>query len=101
MLHAYWLCENIAKGDPFGVYKDQDSFLMFLMIARNNLNVTALCFVSGILFSVGPLYVLFKNGLMLGAFEYLFISQGLGFQSHSAALSSSVLKKVWYHRIDR
>lgn len=73
--------ENIAKGDPFGVYKDQDSFLMFLMIARNNLNVTALCFVSGILFSVGPLYVLFKNGLMLGAFEYLFISQGLGFQS--------------------
>lgn len=73
--------ENIAKGDPFGVYKSQDSFLMFLMIARNNLNVTALCFVSGILFSVGPLYVLFKNGLMLGAFEYLFISQGLGIQS--------------------
>lgn len=73
--------ENIAKGDPFGVYKSQDSFLMFLRIARNNLNVTALCFVSGILFSVGPLYVLFKNGLMLGAFEYLFISQGLGMQS--------------------
>ena len=73
--------ENIAKNDPFGVYKSQDSFLMFLMIARNNLNVTALCFVSGILLSVGPLYVLFRNGLMLGAFEYLFISKGLGIDS--------------------
>lgn len=72
---------NIAKGDPFGVYKEKDSFLMFLMIAKNNLNVTALCFVSGILLSVGPMYVLFKNGIMLGAFEYLFIGQGLGLQS--------------------
>lgn len=72
---------NIAKGDPFGVYKDKDSLLMFLAIARNNLNVTALCFVSGILFSIGPLYVLFKNGIMLGAFEYLFIGQGLGVAS--------------------
>lgn len=72
---------NIAKGDPFGVYKDKDSLLMFLAIARNNLNVTALCFVSGILFSIGPLYVLFKNGIMLGAFEYLFIGQGLGIAS--------------------
>lgn len=73
--------ENIAKNDPFGVYKSKDSFIMFLTIARNNLNVTALCFVSGLLFSIGPVYVLFRNGLMLGAFEYLFISQGLGIES--------------------
>lgn len=73
--------ENIAKKDPFAVYKSKDSFIMFLMLARNNLNVTALCFVSGLLFSIGPVYVLFRNGLMLGAFEYLFISQGLGIES--------------------
>jgi len=73
--------DNIAKGDPFGVYKEKESFLMFLSIARNNLQVTMVMFLSGILVSVATLYLLFKNGIMLGAFEYLFISRGLGIQS--------------------
>nr|WP_294940891.1 stage II sporulation protein M [uncultured Mucilaginibacter sp.] len=73
--------ENIAKGDPFGVYKHGDSFSMFYQIAKNNMQVTLFSFVSGIFFSVGTLYVLFFNGLMLGAFEYYFISHGLGIQS--------------------
>lgn len=73
--------ENIAKGDPFGVYKSANSYMMFFMIAKNNLYVTTLSFVMGLFLSVGTLYVLFQNGLMLGAFEYLFISRGLGIQS--------------------
>ena len=73
--------ENIAKGDPFGVYKHGDSFSMFYQIAKNNMKVTLFSFVSGIFFSVGTLYVLFFNGLMLGDFEYYFISHGLGVQS--------------------
>lgn len=80
--------ENIRKGDPFGVYKDTDSFSMFFGISLNNLYVTAICYVSGIIFSIGPVYILFKNGIMLGAFEYLFISKGLGFES---------LLVVWIH----
>lgn len=72
---------NIAKGDPFGVYKDGNSYVMFYQIAKNNLYVTMFNYVSGIFFSIGTLYVLFNNGLMLGAFEYHFISRGLGLQS--------------------
>jgi uncharacterized membrane protein SpoIIM required for sporulation len=73
--------ENIAKGDPFGVYKHGGSYGMFYQIAKNNLYVTVYNYLSGIFFSVGTLFVLFNNGIMLGAFEYLFISKGLGIQS--------------------
>jgi len=73
--------ENIAKGDPFGVYKSQGEFLMFLQIAANNIYVSLIIFVSGIFLSVGSIYFLFQNGLMLGSFEYYFFSKGLGTQS--------------------
>ncbi|MDB5141378.1 MAG: stage sporulation protein [Mucilaginibacter sp.] len=73
--------ENISKGDPFGVYKSQNEFIMFWMIAKNNITVVAVTFVLGITFSVGTLYTLFKNGVMVGSFEYFFISKGLGVQS--------------------
>jgi len=72
---------NIAKGDPFGVYKNQSSGVMFLGIVTNNLYVTVLNYLSGILVSLGTLVMLFQNGIMLGSFEYLFISVGLGLQS--------------------
>jgi uncharacterized membrane protein SpoIIM required for sporulation len=73
--------ENIAKGNPFGVFKHENEFLMFWMIAKNNITVTALTFVLGITCSVGTLFNLFKNGLLVGCFQYLFISKGLGMQS--------------------
>jgi uncharacterized membrane protein SpoIIM required for sporulation len=72
---------NIAKGDPFGVYKDQGEFTMFLGIASNNIYVALMNFVAGIVFSVGTVYMLFQNSLMLGAFEGFFFSKGLGMQS--------------------
>jgi uncharacterized membrane protein SpoIIM required for sporulation len=73
--------DNIAKGDPFGVYKSQNEVIMFLMIAWNNIKVTLLCFTMGISCSVGTLYLLFKNGLMLGAFEQMFFAHNLGIKS--------------------
>lgn len=72
---------NIAKGDPFGVYKQKNSYLMFYQIASNNLGAMVQAFVMGILFAVGTIYALFKNGVMLGAFEYFFFSKGLGLKS--------------------
>ena len=80
--------ENIAKGDPFGVYKDGDQALMFYMIAQNNLYITVVNYLSGLFFCLGTLYILFQNGIMLGAFECLFIGQGLGVQS---------LLVIWIH----
>ncbi|MBC8054825.1 MAG: stage II sporulation protein M [Sphingobacteriaceae bacterium] len=73
--------ENIENGDPFGVYKKHDSFIMFLYIAINNIFVSFYIFVSGILLSVGTLYNLLKNGIMLGAFQYYFFSKDLGLES--------------------
>jgi uncharacterized membrane protein SpoIIM required for sporulation len=73
--------DNIAKGDPFGVFKSQDPFIMFWLIAKNNITVTAITFLSGLACSVGTLFYLFRNGLMVGCFQYLFISKGLGMQS--------------------
>jgi len=73
--------DNIAKGDPFGVYKQGNSFLMFLQIAFNNIRVELMTFVMGIFFSVGTIYQLMSNGIMLGSFQYYFFSRGLGLQS--------------------
>lgn len=73
--------ENIAKGDPFGVYKRQGEVEMFLMIAANNTYVSLLVFVSGIFLSIGPVFFMLRNGVMIGAFEYYFFSKGLGAES--------------------
>ena len=73
--------ENIAKGDPFGVYKQGDSSLMFLMIASNNIRVELMTFVMGIFLSIGTIYELMFNGIMMGSFQYYFASKGFGLQS--------------------
>lgn len=70
--------QNIEKGDPFGVYKSDGEFSMFIQIAMNNIGVSFVTYVFGILFSVGTVWQLFQNGLMMGAFQYYFISKGLG-----------------------
>lgn len=73
--------DNIAKGDPFGVYKREGEFFMFFTIAMNNIFVAFYTYVSGIFFSLGTLFALLRNGIMLGSFQYYFFSQGLGWQS--------------------
>lgn len=72
---------NIASGDPFGVYKEEEPFSMFVQIAFNNIKVSFNCFVLGILGSVGTIYYMLSNGLMLGVFEHMFFKHGLGLQS--------------------
>lgn len=73
--------ESIAKGDPFGVYKQDNPFMMFLQIGSNNIFVALYTFVLGIIFSFGSIVSLFRNGIMLGSFQYFFFSKGLGFKS--------------------
>jgi uncharacterized membrane protein SpoIIM required for sporulation len=73
--------ENIAKGDPFGVYKQEGQFLMFFGIAINNIRVELVTFVLGIFLSIGSIYELLMNGVMMGSFQYYFFSKGLGWQS--------------------
>jgi len=80
--------DNINKGDPMAVYKDPNSVSMFYQITTHNIMVSFWAFVSGIVyislgeslilpFSLGPSYFLFKNGVMLGSFQWFFYQKGL------------------------
>lgn len=73
--------DNIASGDPFGVYKHSSQLDMFFYIALNNIRVSFLCFVAGFLLSIGTVWMLFNNGVMVGAFQYMFFAKGLGWAS--------------------
>lgn len=68
--------ENIEKGDPMGIYKSSPQSLMFLQITSNNIKVAFYAFAMGIFFSFGTAYILFQNGVMLGAFQYFFYQKG-------------------------
>lgn len=68
--------QNIRSGNPMGVYKESDGYMMFLGIAMNNLFVMMRMVVVGLLVVVGPMYMLITNGVMIGAFHALFFSHG-------------------------
>lgn len=72
---------RIQQGDPFGVYKDDNPFSMFVRIAYNNISVAFKTVIFGVLFGVGTIMMMWTNGVMLGCFQYIFFSQGLGWQS--------------------
>lgn len=80
--------ENIKKGDPMGIYKQGTSLESFLMIGFNNVKVMFLMFAGGILTSFCTGFLIFQNGIMLGAFQFFFIKFGLLGQT---ALS------IWIH----
>jgi uncharacterized membrane protein SpoIIM required for sporulation len=73
--------DNISRGDPFGVYKQDDPLNMFVWIAVHNIKVAFIIYISGFLLSLGTVWFLFQNGVMLGAFQYYFFSRGLGWKS--------------------
>ncbi len=79
---------NIDNGDPMAIYKGSDEISMFSYITFNNIRVSFFAFVAGLLFSFGTAYVLFQNGVMLGAFEYFFHERDLLFTS---------ILSIWIH----
>ncbi len=68
--------DNIDKGDPMAVYKG-DRSSMFSMITWNNIRVSFMAFMMGVFASLGTAWVLVRNGIMLGAFQYFFYQKGL------------------------
>lgn len=70
--------EYIQKGNPFGVYESGNSFLMWLGFMINNIMVSLLYFVRGLLFGILTITALVKEAVRLGAFEYMFYAKGLG-----------------------
>ncbi|MBL4594913.1 MAG: stage II sporulation protein M [Flavobacteriales bacterium] len=73
--------ENIEQGDAMAVYKDEGAFGMFLRIFVNNARVDFLTFLSGIFMSIGTFFIMIFNGVMIGAFQYFFVTKGLFWES--------------------
>ncbi|MGB5944140.1 MAG: stage II sporulation protein M [Leeuwenhoekiella sp.] len=80
--------DNIENDDPMAVYKKMNETEMFLGITVNNIKVALFAFILGILFSVGSLFMMMQNGVMLGSFQYFFYEKGLLWES---------ARTIWIH----
>ena len=79
---------NIKKGDPAAIYKGGSETGSILAITINNIRVAFYAFSLGLFFSIGAGYILFSNGIMLGAFHYMFYQEGVLGKAMSA---------IWMH----
>jgi uncharacterized membrane protein SpoIIM required for sporulation len=73
--------DNIARGDPFGVYKQDNGLNMFAYIVLHNVKAAFVMFIAGFLLGLGTIVCLFDNGVEIGAFQYYFFARGLGWKS--------------------
>jgi uncharacterized membrane protein SpoIIM required for sporulation len=80
--------ENIEEGDPMRVYKEMEEMNMFLGITVNNIKVALFAYVLGIFFGIGTLFLIMKNAVMLGCFQYFFYEKGLLWES---------VRTIWIH----
>ncbi len=69
--------ENIENGNPLAIYGKTNEADMFFAITFNNVRVSFMAFTLGILLSVGTGFLLFNNGLMVGAFFTFLAKEGL------------------------
>lgn len=79
---------NIESGDPTAIYKSGSEIGTFLGITINNIRVAIIAYAFGAVVSVGTAYVLFSNGVMLGAFFTFFYNRDLLFVAS---------KSIWLH----
>lgn len=84
--------ENIAKGQPMGVYGQESEANMFLSITLNNIMVSFNVFVSGVLTSFMSGILLFRNGIMIGCFDTFFYQHGLLGESLLATMLHGTLE---------
>lgn len=81
---------RIANGDPFGVYKEDSKFNMFITIGFNNISVAFREFVGGFSGGIYTVIILWFNGVMLGSFQHMFFANGLGYES---------ILVIWIHGV--
>ncbi len=73
--------ENIAKGDPFGIYGGDGRAKSFLEIGLHNISLAfILDYIGGIPFGIVNTYSLLTNGMMVGGFHYMFYEADLGWE---------------------
>ncbi|MCD6067799.1 MAG: hypothetical protein K0S33_2625 [Bacteroidetes bacterium] len=69
--------ERIKDGNALGIYGEDSESVMFIGITINNIRVSFIAFVFGMIFSLGTAYVLFQTGMMMGCFHAMFLKYGL------------------------
>ena len=79
---------NIRNGQPTHVYNSSPEINSFFEITVNNLLVDLRTFVLGIFTSLGTIFILFYNGIMLGSFQTFFFQHEVGWESVLA---------IWQH----
>ena len=70
--------ENIANGNPFGVYQTGTPLIVWIGIFINNTVVALTYYAKGLLFGIPTIISLLRFGVEVGAFDYMFASKGLG-----------------------
>lgn len=78
--------QNIRDGNPTGIYQQDGALGMFLRITKNNIQVGMLCFAAGLLTSIASGYILFSNGVMVGAFFTMFHLENVALDSWSVIM---------------
>lgn len=79
---------NIKNGNPAAVYEGGSMIGSSLAITINNVRVAFLAFAFGLFFSLGTGYILFTNGIMVGAFHQMFYEYGVMTEAMTA---------IWIH----
>ncbi len=80
--------ERIKNGNALGIYGEGNQFLMFVSITINNIRVSFVAFVFGLLTAFGTSFFLVYNAVMLGCFFTLFYQYNV---------LNQALKVVWIH----
>jgi uncharacterized membrane protein SpoIIM required for sporulation len=79
---------NIEEGNPVAVYKSAGPIGSFIGITLNNLKVGAYMFIAGITGGILTMYLLFRNAVMLGSFQYFFYEKNVFWES---------VRGIWIH----
>lgn len=79
---------NIENGNPTAIYSSGGEFGTFIGITVNNIRVAMLAFAAGVITSIGTGYILFSNGVMVGAFFMFF---------HNRDVFWEASKNIWLH----
>ena len=80
--------ERIKNGNALGIYGESNQFYMFVRITLNNIRVSFIAYVLGLLTVFGPSFLLLQNGIMLGSFFALFYKYNV---------LDEAFKVVWIH----
>ncbi len=80
--------ENISKGEAMDVYTGGSGMEGFLRILENNARIDIMMLGVGVFFSFGAIWVLVRNGIMVGVFQFFFFQNG-GFKDS--------LLTIWLH----